>query len=69
MQEKIPFVSWKACRAHRSAASLTGVFASFKHSANAGPITAPCDIMAEGCACSVSSMRNIKFKQYNSLKK
>jgi hypothetical protein len=34
---------------------------SFKHSANAGPITVPCDIIAEGFACNVSLMRNIKF--------
>jgi hypothetical protein len=61
MQEYVPFVSWKACTAHRSAASLTGVFVSFKHSANAGPITVPCDIIAEGFACNVSLMRNIKF--------
>jgi hypothetical protein len=62
MQVNVPFVSWKACIAHRSAASLTGVFASFKHSANAGPITVPCDIMAEGFACNVSLInQNIKL--------
>lgn len=38
MQEnEIPLVSWKVCKAHLSAASLTGVFPSFKHSASAGP--------------------------------
>lgn len=33
----VPFDNWKLCRAHLSAASLTGVDVSFKHSARAGP--------------------------------
>lgn len=37
-KKKIPFVNWKVCKAHLSAASLTGVLLSFKHSASAEPI-------------------------------
>lgn len=47
----IPFVNWKACRAHRSAASLTGVFPSFKHSATTGPNMEAWIVIAEGFAC------------------
>lgn len=62
MQMNVPFVNWSACTAHRSAASLTGVLASFKHSAIAGPTIVPCNMMAEGFAWNVSVTRNVKFR-------
>ena len=54
VQEKyIPLVNWKACKAHLSAASLTGEFPSFKHSASAGPKIIIWVIRAEGFACNI----------------
>lgn len=49
--KELPLVNWKACKAHRSAASLTGVLPSFKHSASAGPNAGTRFIMAKGFAC------------------
>ena len=52
-QKNLPFVSWKMCRAHLSAASLTGVLPSFKHSASAGPTTLTWPATTEGFACNI----------------
>jgi hypothetical protein len=48
--KEIPFVIWKACTAHLSAASLTGVLLSFKHSASAGPIMETWTVIDGGLA-------------------
>lgn len=49
--QAVPFVNWKTCRAHRSAARRTGVLPSFKQSAIAGPKIERLAVIAEGFAC------------------
>ena len=56
---EVPFVNWKAWKTHLSAASLTGVLPSFKHSASAGPVMEILDIMDGGFACHVSGKKNL----------
>ena len=51
----LPLANWKACSAHLSAASLTGVLPSLKHSASTGPYVAAWIISAAGLACHTTS--------------